>query len=232
MATKLGARKFYLLVDTETTMCGKVFDFAAIITDRKGNIYNKLAVIVDENKSKDLFSDNSSGFFDIKNVSLRKGTYSAMVDSGDRIIANIQTVNVWLDFVNKTYNPELTAYNLGFDSRVCLDSGIELNIFNKSFCLWQAATGNLCNKRFFTFTLDNHYFNNRTAKGNMTVKTNAEVMAHYVTGTGNTEPHTALEDVVYFELPILLNVIKRKKWRDNIKPYNWKKFVVRANYKA
>jgi aryl-alcohol dehydrogenase-like predicted oxidoreductase len=67
-------------------------------------------------------------------------------------------------------------------------------------------------KRISKIRGDNHYFNNRTDKGNMGYKTNAEVMAHYVIGNYSEEPHTALEDAQYYELPILVSILKKKNW--------------------
>jgi hypothetical protein len=99
--------------------------------------------------------------------------------------------------------------------------------------LWQAAVGNICNtKRFRQFALDNHAFNRVTEHGNMTFKTNAEIVCGYVTGDFKTEPHTALEDARDFELPILTKIVNRKNWRDNIVAYNWKNFQVKDNFTA
>lgn len=232
MTTRNRARKFYLIVDTETTAKKTVFDFSAIIVDKSGNIHSQLAVVVEENISAELFSDNSTGFFGKHNLSQRKAHYVNMCQSGTRVIASVAHINNWLSWVNHYYNPELTAYNLAFDMGACRLSGIDLNIFSKSFCLWQAAIGNLTGRKYFNFVLDNHYFNNRTALGNLTIQTNAQVMAHYVTGLQRTEPHTALEDARDFELPILLSVIKRANWRKRVRPYNWADFVVRLRYKA
>jgi len=45
------------------------------------------------------------------------------------------------------------------------------------------------------------------------------------------EPHTALEDARDFELPILLNILKKRDWQDNIKPYDWKDFQAKNSNK-
>ena len=77
-----------------------------------------------------------------------------------------------------------------------------------------------------------HAFNAPTSHGNMTFKTNAETMARFTSNnpTLEDEPHTALEDVVFYELPILLAILKRKPARwllDGPKPYNWRDCQVR-----
>jgi hypothetical protein len=66
----------------------------------------------------------------------------------------------------------------------------------------------------------------------MTFQTNAEVVCGYITGTLIDEPHTAIEDAINFELPILTHILKRRNWRDNITPYDWNKFQVRNHFKV
>ena len=65
----------------------------------------------------------------------------------------------------------------------------------------------------------------------MTFKTNAEIVCGFINGEFKTEPHTALEDAKDFELPILTAIIKKRDWRDNIKPYNWKEFQTKDHFK-
>ena len=84
--------------------------------------------------------------------------------------------------------------------------------------------------------MENHYFNAPTKLGNMTYKTNAEVMARFVTGALlPDEPHTALEDIIDYELPILNALIKRGKMQDIIESgvaYNWRDYQAKDHYKA
>jgi hypothetical protein len=132
----------------------------------------------------------------------------------------------------------LTAYNLAFDTEKCANTGIDLTIFKNSFCLWQAAFTLFAHLRTFRqMVLDTHSFNPPTKFGNMTFKTNAEVMARFVTGNPNLEdePHTALEDVIFYELPILKAVFSKKSFRwlmANIRPYSWKDTQVKDWFKA
>ena len=129
-------------------------------------------------------------------------------------------------------NPTLTAYNLAFDKSKCANTGIDLSGFAESFCLWQAAIGNICKKQYRQFALDNHLFNAPTKHGNMSIKTTAESVFAFLNGQFVEEPHTALEDAQDFELPILVNILKKRNWRDNIIAHDWKKFQVKDFYKA
>ena len=84
------------------------------------------------------------------------------------------------------------------------------------------------------FILDNHYFRPRTEKGNMTYITNAEIMAHYIKGFQEIEPHTALEDIIFFELPILCATVKGRTKKEIMNPpaYEWKNYIVKRHYKV
>jgi hypothetical protein len=91
----------------------------------------------------------------------------------------------------------------------------------------------LCpSKAYRNFVTANHLFNTPTAKGNMTYKTDAESVAGFLAGSVTKEPHTALEDAIQFELPILKAILKRKNWRDKVNAYNWKNFQVRDHFVA
>ena len=60
-----------------------------------------------------------------------------------------------------------------------------------------------------------------------------EVMAHFITGRNNHEPHTALEDAQFFELPILLAVLNKRNWKDfTNKPYSWNAYQVKNHFEA
>ena len=80
--------------------------------------------------------------------------------------------------------------------------------------------------------MENHGFNNVTKFGNMTAKTNAEMVAGFISGEFKEEPHTALEDARDFELPIMVEVLKKNKWREKVTPYNWRAFQVKNLYTA
>jgi hypothetical protein len=226
-------RQYFAVLDTETTLNDTVMDFAIVVCDRHGKIYNSCSVLVREfYDPMTLFHDkNNTGFWSNANLERRRANYQNMLDSGTRMLASVTAINNWINKCIGTYDPILTAYNLAFDANKCANSGIVLDSFTSRFCLWQAAVGNICrSKKYKRFVLDNHRFNNATDKGNMTFKTDAETVAGFVTGNLITEPHTALEDARDFEIPILQKIVRSKGWRDRIEPYDWKKFQVKDHY--
>ena len=231
----MARRQFFAILDTETTINDTVADFAIVICDRNGQIYNQCAVLVRDHFDKmELFHDkNANDIWGYAGLHKRKAQYDAMLDSGVRMLASVNAINKWINQAIGKYNPTLTAYNLAFDIAKCANTGIDLTGFNSKFCLWQAAIGNICHTRKFKqFALDNHAFNNCTKHGNMTFKTNAEIVCGFINNNLIDEPHTALEDARDFELPILLNVIRHKRWQDKILNYNWRNVQVRDNFKA
>jgi hypothetical protein len=230
----MAKKEFYAIVDTETTINDHVFDIAIIIVDRKGEIHKKMAVLVNDFINEDLFYDNNNGAWSKQIAVKKRAEYEKMINDGRRIIASVNSINRWIDKAIAEYNPILTAYNVAFDSDKCQKSGIDLNGFKSRFCLWHTAAEMFGNsKNFKAFALENHYFGNRTKNANMVIKTNAEVMAHFVTGNNIAEPHTALEDAQFFELPILQAIVNKKGWKNKInKPFNWQNFVVKNHFKA
>lgn len=231
----MAKKQFFAILDTETTMENTVADFGIIIVDRKGIIHNQCAVMVKGHYDKfELFHDKAANdIWGYQGLERRKNHYVEMLNSGKRMLASVNAINNWINQAIGKYNPELTAYNLAFDTDKCKNTGIDLTGFKSQFCLWQAAIGNICNtKTYKQFVLDNHGFNNRTQFGNMTAKTNAEIVAGFISGNIIDEPHTALEDARDFELPILIEVLKKNKWREKITPYNWRNFQVKDLYTA
>lgn len=231
----MAKKQYFAIVDTETTINDTVADFACIIVDREGNIFSQCAILVKDNfDTMELFYDkNAKGIWSLEYAKAKKADYMVMLNNGQRMMASVNAINKWLNQVIGKYNPTLTAYNLAFDFGKCANTGIDLGIFNNKFCLWQAAVGNICQtKKYKQFAIENHAFNNVTEQGNMTFKTNAEVVCGFINNNFIDEPHTALEDARDFELPILTNILKKKAWRDNIKPYNWREFQVKDHYIA
>ena len=231
----MAKKQFFAILDTETTMANTVADFAIIICDREGKIYNQCAVLVNEHYGNfELFHDKAANdIWGYGGLEKRKANYVKMLDSGTRMLASVNAINKWIQQAIGKYNPSLTAYNLSFDKEKCTNTGIDLTGFNDSFCLWQAAVGNICNtKQYKQFVLDNHGFNKPTQFGNMTMKTNAEVVCGFINGGIIDEPHTALEDARDFELPILTQVIKKKNWKEKVTPYNWRAFQVKDHFTA
>jgi hypothetical protein len=231
----MAKKQFFAILDTETTINDTVADFAIVIVDRNGKIYNQCAVLVIGHYSTmELFHDkNANDIWGYAGLQKRKAGYDAMLETGARMSASVNAINKWINQAIGKYNPQLTAYNLAFDLSKCANTGIDLSGFNSRFCLWQASIGNICNKKAFKqFALDNHQFNNATKNGNMTFKTNAEIVCGFINNEIIIEPHTALEDARDFELPILSHIIKKRNWLDNIKPYAWQDFQVKNHFVA
>ena len=160
-----------------------------------------------------------------------------MLENGSRILASVNQINRWLERVRGKYNPILTAYNLPFDLNKCQNTGIDLTMFSQRFDLWTASFNKwaLTNK-YKTFALENHAFNNRTALGNMTYQTNAEIMAKFITQENlDDEPHTALEDLIGYELPILVKLINTTTKEEFMNPtqgFDWRKVQLKDNFKS
>jgi len=229
----MAKKQFFAICDTETTMANTVADFAIIICDREGTIFNQCAVMVKDHYGKfELFHDKAANdIWGYGGLERRKNNYVDMLNSGKRMLASVNAINTWIQQAIGKYNPQLTAYNLAFDADKCEKTGIDITRFSNSFCLWQAAVGNICDtKPFKQFALENHAFNKPTEFGNMTMQTNAEIVAGYVSGEFKKEPHTALEDVRDFELPILREILKKRKWKEKITPYNWRAFQVKDHF--
>lgn len=232
---KMAKKQFFAIVDTETTMADTVADFGILICDREGTIYNQCAVLVHGHYGvHELFHDKAANdIWGYGGLEKRKAAYTAMLNSGVRMVAGVSAINRWIDQAIGKYNPELTAYNLAFDTAKCANTGIQLEGFKSKFCLWQAAVGNICQtKQYKQFVLENHGFNAPTAQRNMTMQTNAEMVCGFIQGEFKIEPHTAIEDARDFELPILREILKKKKWKEKITPYNWREFQVKNHFTA
>ena len=228
----MSKKQFFIIVDTETTIEDTVADFGAIVVDLQGNIHKEIAILVyGEYGIKELFFDIKSKdeIWTLEGLKKRKANYSKMLENGSRTIGTVNAINRWLEKAKTLYNPELTAYNLAFDLGKCNNTGINLDIFDSRFCLWHMSAGHYAKtKAYRRFVLQNHAFNPPTKLGNMTYKTNAEVMAGFVSGYMlPPEPHTALEDAKFYELPILKSIMTKRDWRSKLMPYSWDKFQVR-----
>ena len=229
-------KQYFAILDTETTIDSTVADFAIVICDKQGRIVDQLAVLViGEFDNKELFYDASkkeNQQWSYEYASKKRAAYNEMLNSGSRQLASASFINAWIQKAIGKYNPTLTAYNLTFDREKCQKTGIDLSGFTDQFCLWQAAFGNLCKKKYRQFVLQNHLFNAVTEKGNMSFKTTAESVFGFINGEMVKEPHTALEDARDFELPILVQVLRKRNWRDNIVVHNWKYVQVKDFFKA
>ena len=239
----MAKKDYFLTIDTETTQDQKVADFGATVSDRKGNIVTQCAVLIngiytDQQNHPLFFTSDPAGIWSKKGQDKRYSKYTKMLESGSRMLASVNAINRWLERVAGKYNPYLTAYNLAFDLDKCEKTEIDLTIFgNRKFCLWGAAQDKWGKtKKFRQFVLDNHGFNSPTDLGNMTYKTNAEIMARYVLNQPELadEPHTALEDIIFYELPILNRLVqttKKQKWL-NPPSYNWRDYQVKDHFTA
>ena len=237
-------KDYFLLVDTETTQNQKVADFSAVICDRKGNIVNQCAVMVDgiytDKENNPLFFDSSApsdALWSRDSADKRYFIYDGMVKNGQRMIASVAGINAWLHRANKEFSPILTAYNLPFDLGKSNNTGIDFTMFNRKFCLMAVAQSlALKDKKFLQFCLDNHFFGNRTALGNMVFQMKAETLGNYINGTLDHEPHTALEDVIYWEIPILKWVFKRlsvrKVLNGEFSSVSWQNRQIKDFYKV
>jgi len=181
---------------------------------------------------------DSGDLWSKKGLPKRYARYNNMVAGGSRMIASVAAINVWLAKAQAQYNPYLTAYNLSFDLGKCQNTGIDLTGFaDRQFCLWHAAVAKWgFSKAYKNFILDTASFNNPTKLRNFSYKTNAEVMTRFVTNQPNLEdePHTALEDVLYYELPILNKLVqttKKKLWL-NPPAFNWRSVQVADHFSA
>jgi hypothetical protein len=232
----MARKQFFLIIDTETTQKDTVADFAAVVVDRLGTIHAQCAVLVNGHYgTHELFHHvaEDGSIWGKKGLELRKQNYVNMLNNGTRMIASIGAINKWLAKAADTYKPVLTGYNLPFDLNKCANTKIDLP-FDDSFCLWQLSVGNLVNtKEYRNFVLQNHLFNTPTELGNMTFQTNAEVMASYLNGSMlPPEPHTALEDIIGYEIPILKAIVRKKKFREKAVPYNWRECQVKNHFTA
>ena len=239
----MAKKAFYLIIDTETTMTEKVADFGAVVVDRKGQIYTQAAILVDgiytDYQNHPLFHnfDRADTLWGKATLEKRYSRYNDMVTNGQRMLASVAAINRWLAKVNAKYSPTLTAYNLAFDVDKCRKTGIDLEMFDSKFCLWYAAfTKWGQSKKYRNFVLQVHAFNPPTKLGNMSYKTNAETMARFVLNnpTLPDEPHTAIEDAIDYELPILVELLKSTKREvlTNPTPFDWTKVQVKEWFTA
>lgn len=234
----MAKKKFFLIVDTETTQTERVADFGAVVCDRQGNIHAQAGVLIRDfylhRRAHPLFhmKEGADPLWGIKNLPKRYAAYDAMLENGSRMLATVNAVNRWLAQVAVKYSPTLTAYNLAFDRDKCSKSDIDLSLFKDSFCLWHASAAKWGHtKTYRKFILDTVGFNSPTKLRNMSYHTNAEAMARYVLGNPDLpdEPHTALEDTIHYELPILTRLIDTTKKAEYMSPtaYNWRDYQVK-----
>jgi hypothetical protein len=238
----MAKKKFFLIIDTETTQTNMVADFGAVIVDKAGNIHKEIGILVgnffSDRENHPLFHvyGDANDVFSKASLPARYERYEQMLQDGKRYLASVNAVNKWLAQAKTQYNPVLTAYNLAFDLDKCAKSGIVLDYFEDRFCLWYAAAQKWGrSKAYLRFALRNHFFGNRTKGGHMGVQTKADRMAKFLSGdTLPDEPHTALEDARDYEALILRELVKNtppKIYMDPA-PYSYRDFALRDLYDA
>lgn len=229
--------QYFLIIDTETTIGDKVADFGAVLVNRKGEILHSAALLVREfyldNENYPLFHDTSSDpLWGARNLPARYARYNDMLADGRRMLASVPAINRWLAKVNGKYSPIVTAYNWAFDSNKLNNSGIDIEMFDRSFCLWHVAANKYAKtKAYRRFVLESVAFNSPTKYGNMSYHTNAEIMARFILNNPELpdEPHTAFEDVKDYELPILKAILKNTPTKELFEApaYNWREYQVK-----
>lgn len=239
----MGKKKFFLIIDTETTQDGKVADFGAVVCDKQGNIHHEIGLLVKEfyfdrvnHPLFHVFGDKNE-VFSAASLPLRYKAYDEMIVDGRRMATSVAGINKWLGKVKAKYNPVMTAYNIAFDIDKLTKSGIIAeDLFPERFCLWYAAAEKWGKtKAYKEFVLRNHFFGNRTKGGHIGYQTKADAMAKFLLGDSlEDEPHTALEDAKYYELPILTRLLAtvNPKVYMNPQPYSWRDYALRDNFKA
>jgi hypothetical protein len=238
----MAKKDYFLILDTETTMADTVADFGAIVIDKKGEIQTSCSVLVNGVFGHDplfyISGEPAGSIWSGQGKDRRFDAYSEMLANGSRMLASVTAINRWLDKAQATYNPILTAYNLPFDVDKCQKTGIDLTGFTRRFCLWRAAFSKWAlTKNYRNFALQCHAFNPPTKFGNMSFKTNAEIMARFILNDPDLpdEPHTAIEDVIGYELPILQRLVNTTAKKDYLNPelsFDWRKVQVRDHFKA
>lgn len=231
-------KKFFLVVDTETTMGARVADFGAVVVDKRGIVHDSLGALVREvymDPEDELFHHADPGPFTKKNLRKRRAAYGTMLQDGRRMLASVPAINRWLAQVQARFAPTLTAYNLPFDLDKCQRTGIDLEPFQNRFCLWAASCLWLgASKRrwkaFRWHILEHHLFNAPTAYGNMSFHRKADAVASFIAPDLPPEPHTALEDARDYEgrviLPQVVNALKVSEYMGAPHP-DWRQVQVR-----
>ncbi len=238
----MAKKKFFLILDSETTQTDKVADLGLVIADKQGNVHAQAGVLIrdyylDREQHPLFHTKEADPLWGRANLPARYANYDQMLANGSRMLASVAAVNRWLAQAAVKYRPVLTAYNLGFDRSKCANSDIDLSLFPETFCLWHASAAKWGQtKAYREFILETVGFNAPTKLRNMSYVTNAESMARFVLDQPDLpdEPHTALEDALHYELPILKRLVETvpKAEYMNPKGYNWRDYQVKDWFKA
>ena len=95
----MAKKQYFCILDTETTMGDTVADFAMVICDREGRIYNQCAVLVNGHyNTMELFHDKKANdIWGYEGLTKRKMAYIAMLENGVRMIASVNAINKWIN---------------------------------------------------------------------------------------------------------------------------------------
>lgn len=231
----MAKKQFFLVMDCETTIENHIADIACVVYDRQGKIHAQMAVLLREFfTTEELFYNvNAVGIWSKQYAKEKRSMYERYLVEGHRMLASVNAVNCWLaKAVGQFPGITWTAYNKAFDADKAKKSGVNMEQFTSSFCLWHAAVGNICNsKAYKTFALENHLFTNVTEKTKAcSISTTAESVTSFLNGSVLVENHDALGDVIDFEGPILNHIINKRGWKEKITPYNYRDFQVKNHF--
>lgn len=197
---------YYAILDVETTGDERVADFGVSVQNRKGETVASLGVLVSGIHGK------TDYHWALGNPKLTQAKYDGMLENGDRALASVAFINRWLAEIARTFNPVLTAYNIGFDWGKCRNTGIDLSMFERRFDLMMAAKTVICGTEDYARAcVENDWI---TPSGRMSTK--ADHVARYLDPTLPPEPHTALEDARDYEAVILHSIIHNPKSREQL----------------
>jgi DNA polymerase III epsilon subunit-like protein len=208
---KMSNKKFYMVLDTETTTEAKtVYDVAYTIIDRKGNIIEQANYLVKEITEHPFLK----GILQRDKFSSRKyrETYADLY-TNKKMVLPFLTIRQNIRRAIREYNCPVVAYNMAFDYEALTNMAQDLG--KKSFFtaetqiwdLWNIALYTLCDSKNYVKFCDEHHFVNE--RGNR--QTTAESVYRYITKDINfEEAHTALADTE-IEAEILLACFKRHK---------------------
>lgn len=205
-------KKFYMVLDTETTSNAKmVYDIAYTIIDRKGNVIEQANYLVKEIIDHPFLR----GILQRDKFSSRKyrEIYAERYVNEKKIVLPFLTIRQNFRRAIRTYDCVVVAYNAKFDFEALTNMAHDMgkkSFFTKDtkvWDLWNISLHILCDSRNYVKFCDENNF--VSEKGNR--KSSAETVYRYITKNLEfEEAHTALADTE-IEAAILLACLKRRK---------------------